>query len=148
AATDSSRIPSTIERSPQDFANENPSQQSTGGNGTEDQCQEIVAHEVLPPENVTTTGVTPKAGLVEEIAAMGPRVIKERRKRGNDGVDTNAPPKVLRKNHVGSRPTQSIVVGKSLASMVLGTGSTFPVPTSQDTPAYVSDPDLLSFANP
>nr|GEU51729.1 hypothetical protein [Tanacetum cinerariifolium] len=70
-ATDSSGIPSTIERSPLDFANENPSQQSTG-----------------------VTERKTKTGLVEEIAAMGPRVIKERRKRGNDGVDANAPPKV------------------------------------------------------
>nr|GEU33274.1 uncharacterized mitochondrial protein AtMg00810-like [Tanacetum cinerariifolium] len=31
ATTDSSGVPSTIERSPLDFANENPSQQSTGG---------------------------------------------------------------------------------------------------------------------
>nr|GEV78794.1 protein BTR1 isoform X2 [Tanacetum cinerariifolium] len=82
--TESSGIPSTIERSPLDFSNENPSQQSTGGDGTEDQ--------------------------VEEITAMGHRVIKKRRKRGNDGVDTNAPPK--------------------------------------ETPADVSDPDPLSFANP
>nr|GEW58768.1 hypothetical protein [Tanacetum cinerariifolium] len=60
---------------------------------TEDQGQETVAPEVPPSENVTTTGVALEAGLAEEIAAMGPRVIKERRKRGNDGVDTNAPPK-------------------------------------------------------
>nr|GEX80046.1 hypothetical protein [Tanacetum cinerariifolium] len=93
AATDSSRVPSTIERSPLDFTNENPSQQSTGGDGTEDQGQEIVAPEVSSPDNVTTTAVAPKTGLVEEISAMGPRVIKERRKRRNDGLDANAPPK-------------------------------------------------------
>nr|GEW82525.1 hypothetical protein [Tanacetum cinerariifolium] len=103
AATDSSGVPSTIERSPLDFANENPSQQSTGGDGTKNQGQETVL------ENVTTTWVAPEAGLVGEIAAMGPRVNKERRKRGNNGVDVNAPPK---------------------------------------TPADVSDPDPLSFANP
>nr|GEV77723.1 hAT dimerization domain, ribonuclease H-like domain protein [Tanacetum cinerariifolium] len=148
AATDSFGVPSTIERSPMDFANENPSQQSTGGNGTEDQGQETVAPEVPPPENVMTTGVTLEAGPVEEIAAIGPRVIKKRRKRGNDGVDTNAPPKVLRKDNADSRTTQSTVGGKSLSSMGLGTGSTFPVPTSQETPADVSDPDPLSFANP
>nr|GEU76598.1 hypothetical protein [Tanacetum cinerariifolium] len=46
-ATDSSRVPSTIERSPLDFSNENPSQKSTG---PEDQGQEVVAREVpLPP---------------------------------------------------------------------------------------------------
>nr|GEV11049.1 hypothetical protein [Tanacetum cinerariifolium] len=91
--TDSSGVPSPIERSPLDFANENPSQQSTGGNETKDQGQGIVAPEFPPPKNVTTTGVALEAGLAEEITSMGPRVTKERRKRGNDGVDTNAPPK-------------------------------------------------------
>ncbi|GKF71425.1 hypothetical protein Tco_0207539, partial [Tanacetum coccineum] len=36
-ATESSGTPSTIERSPLDFANENPSQQITRDDGTEDQ---------------------------------------------------------------------------------------------------------------
>nr|GEX95881.1 hypothetical protein [Tanacetum cinerariifolium] len=125
AATYSFGVPSTIERSPMDFSNENPSQQSTEGNRTEDQGQETVAPEVPPPENVTTTGVAPEACLVEEIAATGLPVIKECHKRGNDG---------------------SIVGGKSLASMGLGTGSTFPVPTSQETPAdgtaIAGDPEL------
>nr|GEX41603.1 hypothetical protein [Tanacetum cinerariifolium] len=92
-ATESSRTPSTIERSPLDFVNENPSQQSTGGDRTKDQGQETVATEVPPPKNVTTTGVAPDTGLVEEIAAMGPCVIKKHRKRVNDRVDANAPPK-------------------------------------------------------
>nr|GEV72809.1 transposase (putative), gypsy type [Tanacetum cinerariifolium] len=72
-ATDSSGVPSTIERSPLEFSNENPSQQSTGGNRTEDQGQEIVAPE-------------------------------------------------------------STVGGKSLAAILLGMGSTFPVATSHETP--------------
>nr|GEY30367.1 transposase (putative), gypsy type [Tanacetum cinerariifolium] len=146
--TDSSGVPSTIERSPLDFSNENPSQQSTGGNGKEEQDQEAVALEVPPPENVTTTGVAPEAGPTEGIAATGPRVIKKRRKRGNDRVDTNAPPKVLRSDHADSRPTQSTLGGKSLAAIGLGMGSTCPVPTSRDTPMDVSDPDPLSFADP
>nr|GEX96972.1 hypothetical protein [Tanacetum cinerariifolium] len=75
-----------IERSPPDFANKNPSQQSTGGDGTEDQGQETVAPEVSPPKNVTTTGVAPETGLVEEIAAMGPRVIKKCRKRESENT--------------------------------------------------------------
>nr|GEW14193.1 hypothetical protein [Tanacetum cinerariifolium] len=85
---------------------------------TEDQGQEAVAPEVPPLENVTTT------------------------------VDTNAPPKVLRRDHADSRPTQSTIGGKSLASMRLGMGSTCLVPTSRDTPMDVSDPDPLSFADP
>nr|GFB11304.1 hypothetical protein [Tanacetum cinerariifolium] len=107
AKTDSSRVPSTIEMLPLDFANENRSQQSTGGNRPEDQGQEAVAPEVPPPENVMTTRVAPEAGQAEGIDATGPHVIKERRKRGNDGVDTNAPPKVLRRDHADSRLTQS-----------------------------------------
>nr|GEW03651.1 hypothetical protein [Tanacetum cinerariifolium] len=147
-ATDSSGIPSTIESVLLDFANEIPSHQSTRGDGTEDQAQETVAPEVPPPENVTTTGVAPETGLMEEITTTSPRVIKKRRKIGNDGVEANAPPKVLRKDHADSRPTQSTIGGKSLASMGLETGFTFPVPTPQETPAYVSDPDPLSSANP
>ncbi|GJW25162.1 hypothetical protein Tco_0038973 [Tanacetum coccineum] len=41
---------------------------------TEDQVQGIVASEVPPPENVTTTGVAPETDLGEEVAAMGPVV--------------------------------------------------------------------------
>nr|GEU92898.1 hypothetical protein [Tanacetum cinerariifolium] len=115
---------------------------------TEDQGQEAVAPEVPPPENMTTTGVAPKAGQAKGIAATGPRVIKEHRKKGNDEVYTNAPPKVLRRDHADSRPTQSTIGGKSITAMELGMGSTCPVPTSRDTPVDVSDPDPLSFADP
>nr|GEW10876.1 hypothetical protein [Tanacetum cinerariifolium] len=126
-ATDSFGVPATIERSPLDFANENPSQQSTGGNGTEDQSQEAVATEVPPPENVTTTRVDPEAAQAEGIAAAGPHMIKERRKRGNDW---------------------STIGGKSLAVAGLGMGSTCLVPTSRDAPVDVNDPDPLSFTDP
>ncbi|GKA69519.1 hypothetical protein Tco_0775583 [Tanacetum coccineum] len=81
----------------------------------EDQVQGIVASEVLPPENVTNAGVAPETDLGEQVAAMGPRVSKKRRKRGNDRADANAPPKVLRKDHVVSRPIESTAGGKSLA---------------------------------
>nr|GEW40711.1 putative transposase (putative), gypsy type [Tanacetum cinerariifolium] len=83
----------------------------------------------------------------ERIAATGPHVIKECRNRGNDGVDTNAAPKVLRIDHADSRPTQSTHGGKSLAAMELGKGSTRPVPASRGVPVDVSDPDPLSFAD-
>nr|GEW43277.1 hypothetical protein [Tanacetum cinerariifolium] len=143
AATDLSRVPSTIERSPLDFANENPSQQSTG---PED--QEAAAPEVPPPENVTTMGIAPEAGPVERVAATDPPAVKERRKRGHDGVDTNAPPKVLRRDHADPRPTESTRGGKSLAAIELDMGSTRPTPAPQGVPMDVSDPDPLSFANP
>nr|GFC27291.1 hypothetical protein [Tanacetum cinerariifolium] len=109
AATNSSGVPSTIERSPLDFANKNPSQQSTG---VED--QETAALEVSPPENVPTMGGAPEAGPAERVAAINPPAVKERRKRGRDGVDTNAPPKVLRRDHADPRPTESTRGGNSM----------------------------------
>nr|GEU55976.1 putative reverse transcriptase domain-containing protein [Tanacetum cinerariifolium] len=96
----------------------------------------------------TTTGVAPEVGQVEGIAATGPHVVKERRKRGNDRVDTNAPPKVLMIDQVDPRPTESTQGRKSLAAIELGMGSSHPVPASQGAPMDVSDPDLLSFTDP
>nr|GEW33774.1 hypothetical protein [Tanacetum cinerariifolium] len=86
------------------------------------------------PENVTTTGVASEVGQAEAVAATGHHVVKERRKRGHDGVDTNAPPKVLRRDHVDPRPTESTHRGKSLAAKELGMGSTRLVPASQGAP--------------
>nr|GEU56878.1 hypothetical protein [Tanacetum cinerariifolium] len=112
-ATDSSGVPSIIERSPLDFANENPSQQSTG---PED--QEIATPKVPPPEDVSTMRGAPEAGPV------------------------------LRRDHADPRPTESTRGGKSLVAIKLGMESTRPTPAPQGAPADVSDPDLLSFADP
>nr|GEX62231.1 hypothetical protein [Tanacetum cinerariifolium] len=57
-------------------------------------------------------------------------------------------PKVLRRDHDDSRPTESTHGGKSLAAMGLRMGSTRPVPASQGAPVDVSDPDSLSFIVP
>nr|GEX52072.1 hypothetical protein [Tanacetum cinerariifolium] len=69
-------------------------------------------------------------------------------KRGHDGADANAPPKVLRRDHVNPRPTGSTHGGKSLAAIELGMASTRPVPVPENAPADMSDPDPLSFADP
>nr|GFA38363.1 RecQ-mediated genome instability protein 1 [Tanacetum cinerariifolium] len=111
--TDSSGVPSTIERSPLDFAHEDPSQQLP-----RPEDQEATVPEVPPP------------------------------RIGYDGVDSNAPPKVLRRDHADPRPTESTREGKSLAAIELGMGSIRPAPASQGAPVDVSDPDLLSFAGP
>ncbi|GKG44817.1 hypothetical protein Tco_0486255, partial [Tanacetum coccineum] len=42
----------------------------------------------------------------------------------------------------------STVGGKSLTSVGLETGSTFPVPAPQEIPVNASDPEPLSYANP
>ncbi|GJX85505.1 hypothetical protein Tco_0336279 [Tanacetum coccineum] len=84
---------------------------------------------------MSATGAAPEVSLEEEVVAMGPRLSKKRRERGNDGADANAPPKMLRKDHATSRPTQSILGGKSLASMGVEPVSTSSVPAPQETPA-------------
>ncbi|GKD12937.1 hypothetical protein Tco_1197344 [Tanacetum coccineum] len=80
-ASESSETPSTIEKSPLDFANEDPPQTITERGGTEDRVQDKVAYEIPSSGNASTTGVALKTGLEEEVAAMGPLVIKGRRKR-------------------------------------------------------------------
>nr|GEY39445.1 hypothetical protein [Tanacetum cinerariifolium] len=102
----------------------------------------------LPLKNVTTTGVTLEAGQAERIAVTGPHVVKEHRKRGNDGVDINAPLKVLRRDHADPRPIESTREGKSLTAIELGMGSTRLVHASQDViqsskgVAAAGDPEL------
>ncbi|GJU19317.1 hypothetical protein Tco_1152659 [Tanacetum coccineum] len=90
----------------------------------------------------------PKTGLKEEVAAMGPHAGKRqkqmRRKRVNDEAEANAPPKVLRKDHVSS-PAHNTHGGKSLVAMGLGASSITP-PVTQETP--MSDPNPLSYAKP
>nr|GEW70263.1 transposase (putative), gypsy type [Tanacetum cinerariifolium] len=95
AATDSSGVPSTIKRSPLDFANE----AGAADHGT-------IAPEVSPPEDVPTTSA-PEAGQAEEVAATDPSAVTESRKKGHDGVDANAPLNVLRRDHDDPRPTGS-----------------------------------------
>ncbi|GJV59250.1 hypothetical protein Tco_1465350 [Tanacetum coccineum] len=104
--SESSRKPSIIEKSPLDFANEDPPQ----------------------TRNASTTGVA----LEEEVAAMGHPVNKRRRKRGNNKAEGNSPPKVLRRDNDAFRPTQSTHGGKSLASIGLDAGSLLSTPAAQD----------------
>ncbi|GKD12408.1 hypothetical protein Tco_1196815, partial [Tanacetum coccineum] len=92
-ATESSGTLSTIEKSPLDFDNENPSQQTIEGDVAKNPAQETMASETLPPGNSLTTRVTLNRDPEEEVSADAPLVSKRRRKRGNDGENANAPPK-------------------------------------------------------
>nr|GEZ31902.1 hypothetical protein [Tanacetum cinerariifolium] len=134
AATDSLGVPSTIERSPLDFSLEA---------GASDQG--IAALEMPPSEDVPAT-VAPGTDQAEEVAAADPSAAAESHKRGRDGIDVNAPPESLRRDHADPRPSRSSHGGKSLAAIQLGLASTTSVP--EDTPTGVSDPDSLSFADP
>nr|GFD06141.1 hypothetical protein [Tanacetum cinerariifolium] len=86
-ATDSSGVPSTIERSPLDFAHE-----------AEALGRETVALEVPPPEEVPTTAA-PGIDQAVETVAVEPPAVRESRKRGHEGIDANAPPKSLWRDH-------------------------------------------------
>ncbi|GJZ61476.1 hypothetical protein Tco_0617613 [Tanacetum coccineum] len=119
-------------------------QQINEGDGTEDQVLETGASEVPPTGHASTTGVALNIVIEEEDAADVPLVSKRRHKRVNDGVNANAPPKVLRKDFDVSRPAQSTFRGKSFASTGLEAGSTLSTPASQGTPAGTIDPDLSS----
>ncbi|GJX98406.1 hypothetical protein Tco_0355425 [Tanacetum coccineum] len=126
----SSRTPSALEKLPLDFANENPPLLITERDRMKDQVQDRLSSEILPGENPTTMEVILQPDLERKVAAMGPLINKRRHKRGNDKPDTNAPPKVLRKDHAAFRPAQSTLRGKSLASMGLEAGSTFVTPAT------------------
>nr|GEY15776.1 hypothetical protein [Tanacetum cinerariifolium] len=96
-------------------------------------------------EDVPAT-VAPGTGQAEEVAAVDPPAAVESRKRGRDGIDVNAHPKSLRRDHTDPRPSGSIHEGKSLATIQLGLASTASVP--EDAPTGVNDPDPLSFDDP
>nr|GEZ65294.1 transposase (putative), gypsy type [Tanacetum cinerariifolium] len=104
----SSGVPSAIEKSPLDFADE-----------AEASGQETVAPEVPPPEEVPITTVP--GGNQAAPVAVEPPVVQESRKRGHEGINANAPPKSLRRDHADLRPS--------------------------GVPADVSDPDPLAFTD-
>nr|GFC14069.1 putative transposase (putative), gypsy type [Tanacetum cinerariifolium] len=130
AATDSSGVPSAIERSPLDFADE-----------AEASGQETAASEVPPPKEVPITTV-PGGNQAAETVAVEPPAVQESRKRGHEGIDANAPPKSLRRDHDDLRPSGSARGEKSLASMQLCLASN--IFMYEGVPADVSDPDPLA----
>nr|GFC97221.1 hypothetical protein [Tanacetum cinerariifolium] len=107
AATDSSGVPSTIERSPLDFAYE-----------AEASGRETAAPEMPPPEEVPIT-TAPGTDQAVETVAVEPPAVRESRKIGHEGIDANALPKSLRRDHADLRPPGSSRGGKSLAAMQL-----------------------------
>ncbi|GJY50968.1 hypothetical protein Tco_0441815, partial [Tanacetum coccineum] len=142
------------EKSPLDFADEDLPQTIAERVGTEGQVHDELSWEIPSVGHATTEEVVPETGLEEEVATMAPPVNKRqkqmRRKRVNDEAEANAPPKVLRKDHVSS-PAHSAYGGKYLAAMGLGAGSIPSTPSTQGAPTdvkSVSDPDPPSYGKP
>nr|GFA75685.1 hypothetical protein [Tanacetum cinerariifolium] len=119
-------------KSPLDFADE-----------AEASGQETAAPEVPPPEEVPVTTVL----RGEQVApvVVGPPTVQESRKRGREGIDANAPPKLLRRDHADLQPSGSSRGGKSLAAMQLCLASNIFI--YEGVPSDVSDPDPLAFAD-
>nr|GFB71009.1 transposase (putative), gypsy type [Tanacetum cinerariifolium] len=103
-ATDSSGVPSTIKKSPLDFADE------AGASGRETAAPEVPLPEEVP---VTTVPVGDQAAPV----VVEPSPVQESRKRGREGIDANAPPKSLRRDHADLQPSGSSRGGKSLSPL-------------------------------
>ncbi|GKF87610.1 hypothetical protein Tco_0258487 [Tanacetum coccineum] len=81
-ASGSSGTPSTVERSPLDFANEDTPQRITEGDGTADQAQDGLSQETFPEEVAATAKIAPEPRLEKEAAAMKPFASKKRHKKG------------------------------------------------------------------
>ncbi|GKC83106.1 hypothetical protein Tco_1138823 [Tanacetum coccineum] len=124
-ASGSSGIPSTVEKSPLDFANEDLPPPNTKGVGKQVQIQDKVSHGVPPLENPPTTEVVLESDLKQEVAAIGPLAHKKRHKR---------------EYHWREIPSNN---GKAASSTI--------TPAAQDThtgASNVKDPDPLSYAEP
>nr|GEZ64771.1 hypothetical protein [Tanacetum cinerariifolium] len=130
-ATDSSGVPSAIEKSLLDFVDE-----------AEASGKETAAPEMPLPEEVPLATI-PGSGQAVEAVVAEPPTARESRKRGPEGVDANAPPKSLRRDHT-DRPSGSSRGRKSLAAMQLTLNSN--IFMSEGIPDDVSDPNPLAFA--
>nr|GEV23089.1 hypothetical protein [Tanacetum cinerariifolium] len=97
----------------------------------------------MPPHEEVPLATVPGSGQAMKDVVAGPPTVRESRKRGPEGVDANAPPKSLRRDHT-DRPSGSSRGGKSLAAMQLCLNSN--VFISEGIPDDVNDPDPLAFA--
>ncbi|GKG09612.1 hypothetical protein Tco_0338358, partial [Tanacetum coccineum] len=129
----SSGTPSTVERSPLDFLNED-------------------APSPLPrPLTQGATEAAVEPDFEKEVICMGPTIKKRRRQRDAGEGGSNAPAKVLRKDHDAARAEHIAREGKSLADMCVDTELAIHVQETQEPPVAtqsVSDLDPLSYVKP
>nr|GEW12373.1 reverse transcriptase domain-containing protein [Tanacetum cinerariifolium] len=125
AVTDSSGVPSTIERSPLEFAHE-----------AEISDQGTVALEMPPSRDVSATDA-PGAGQAEEVAATDPPAATESRKRGRNGTDVNTPPKALRRDHADPQPTGTDIVQSSQGTIA----AAYPDSENASSPVEIGSPE-------
>ncbi|GJW07991.1 hypothetical protein Tco_1570414 [Tanacetum coccineum] len=147
----SSGTPSTVERSPLDFSNEDAPPPVTQGIDTGVHGSVAAEQEIPMTDDAGATEATVEPNLEKEMISMGPTIRKRRRQRDAGEEGPKAPAKVLRKDHDIARAEHSARGGKSLAGMSVDTGLALHAQKTQEPPIAtqtVNDPNPLSYAKP
>ncbi|GJR84149.1 hypothetical protein Tco_0154934 [Tanacetum coccineum] len=147
----SSGTPSTVERSPLDFSNEDAPPPVTQGAEAGVHGPTAAEQEIPVTDDAEATEAVVDPDLEKEVISMGPTIKKRRRQRDAGEGGSNAPAKVLRKDHDAARAEHSARGGKSLADMSVDTEPAIYGQETQEPPVAtqsVSDPDPLSYAKP
>ncbi|GKB83388.1 hypothetical protein Tco_0950283 [Tanacetum coccineum] len=143
----SSGTPSTMERSPLDFSNEDAPLPLTQGAEAGVHGPAMTEQEIPVTDDAGATKAAVEPDLEKEVISMGPTIKKKRRQRDAGEGGSNAPAKVLRKDHDAARTKHSARGGKSLADMSVDTELAIYVQETQEPPVTtqsVNDPDPLS----
>ncbi|GJR41339.1 hypothetical protein Tco_1217023 [Tanacetum coccineum] len=107
--------------------------------------------EIPVTDDAEATEAAVEPDLEKEVISMGPTIKNRRRQRDAGEGGSNAPAKVLRKDHDAARAEYSARGGKSLADMSVDTEPVIYVHETQEPPVAtqsVSYPDPLSYAKP
>nr|GEW60817.1 transposase (putative), gypsy type [Tanacetum cinerariifolium] len=121
--SESSRTPSTVEKSLLEFSNEDPLLLITKSEEMKDHVQNELSQGILPVGNPPYTEVAPEPALEKETVSMGALVKKRHRKSGPDEAKANAPPRSSRKAVVTKDPNSE--KSASFTSMVGSPGSIY-----------------------
>ncbi|GJU33110.1 hypothetical protein Tco_1176699 [Tanacetum coccineum] len=108
----SSGTPSTVERSPLDFSNEDAPPPLTQGVDAGVHGPAAAEQEIPVTDDAGATEATVEPNLEKEVISMGPTIRKRRRQRDAGEEGSKAPAKVLRKDHDAARAKHSARGGK------------------------------------
>ncbi|GKA87726.1 hypothetical protein Tco_0809490 [Tanacetum coccineum] len=117
----SSGTPSTVERSPLDFSNEDVPPPLTQGVEAGVHIPAATEQEIPVTDDAWATEAVVEPDLKKEVIFMRPTIKKRRRQRDAGEGGSNAPAKVLRKDHDAAHAKHSARGGKSLADMSVDT---------------------------
>ncbi|GJV52252.1 hypothetical protein Tco_1447993 [Tanacetum coccineum] len=143
--------PSTVERSPLAFSNEDAPPPVTQGIDAGVHGSVTAEQEIPMTDDAGATEATVEPNLVQEMISMGPTIRKRRRQRDAGEEGPKAPAKVLRKDHDVARAEHSARGGKSLVGMSVDTGLVIHAQKTQEPPIAtqtINDPNPLSYAKP